>query len=380
MGKSKIIKGRLAVLFTLVFLLGVFSTALTVLAEKFETFPVPEECMEQVRKEGNKLYLYDWAEWWPEELYENFEKEFGIDIVRDHFSSAEEVIAKFKLHPEAKYDVVCDIGTRSFQVLKMLGIPQKINPNWIPNVHKYVPESTKKIVWFDPGYQYGIHTDFYLTGYAYNTKYIDENDPRIPHWDMLFEGKEYAGKITMLDNMEEVIGAALKYLGFSRNSDDEHELAMARDVLLRLKPWVIAYDSFPSRLVVEEEAWIAHMWTGDVWWVHQELPTLRAALPPEGTLIGMSCDFIPKGAPHPATAHLFLNYLYRPEVYLLRIKAVGYAPNHTLAAKLLPEEMKKWPGVVLSEEYLNRCEFVSPKAITGKGKELRMKIWEELRG
>jgi len=94
----------------------------------------------------------------------------------------------------------------------------------------------------------------------------------------------------------------------------------------------------------------------------------------------MSCDFIPKGAPHPATAHLFINYLYRPEVYLLRIKAVGYAPNHTLAAKLLPEEMKKWPGVVLSEEYLNRCDFVSPKAITGKGKELRMKIWEELRG
>jgi len=345
MGKSKIIKGRLAVLFTLVFLLGVFSTALTVLAEKFETFPVPEECMEQVRKEGNKLYIYDWPEWWPEEIYENFEKEFGIDIVRDYFASGDELVTKFKLHPEVGYDLA-QVGTRTCTQLKHLHVFQKINPNWIPNVNKYL---------------------------------LDENDPRIPHWDMLFEGKEYAGRITMIDNMYDVIGSALKYLGFSWNSDDEHELAMARDVLLRQKPWVIAYDSQPARVVVEEEAWIVHNWLGDAWWLHQRLPAIKAALPPEGTNIGIDSLAIPKGAPHPATAHLFLNYIFRPEVYALLMETIGHTPTHTVADKLLPEEMKKWPGVFPSEEYLNRCEFMSPKIITGKGKELRMKIWEELK-
>jgi len=377
MNKYKIMKSRLVILFTLIFLLGVFSTTLTALAEKFETFSVPKECMEQVRKEGNKLYMYDWAEWWPEEIYEGFSKEFGIQIVRDNYASAEEMVTKFKLHPEAKYDLVI-AGTREFLQLKELGVLQKINHNWIPNVNKYLPERTKK-AWYDPGYQYSVATDLYFVGYAYNTKYVDENDPRIPHWDMLFEGKEYAGRITMLDNMYEVIGSALKYLGFSYTSDDEKELAMAREVLLRQKPWVVAYDSWPKRLVLEEEAWIAHIWVGDAYFLHQELPAIKGALPPEGTLMGVDSLVIPKGATHPAAAHLFINYLFRPEVNALLIKTIGYAPNHTVAGKLLPEEMKKWPGVSPSEEFLDRCEFTNPRAYTGKGKKLRMKIWEELK-
>ena len=377
MGKSKIIKGRLAVLFTLVFLLGVFSTALTVLAEKFETFPVPEECMEQVRKEGNKLYIYNWAEWWPEEIYEGFSKEFGIQIVEDNFASVDELVTKFKLHPEARYDLIPP-GTRSFSELKNLGIPQKINHDWIPNVNKYLLETVKKAS-YDPGYQYSVGYNIYFTCYGYNTKYVDENDPRIPHWDMLFEGKEYAGKISMINSMYDTIGSALKYLGFSWNSDDEHELAMARDVLLRQKPWVVAYDSWPRRLVLEEEAWIVHNWNGDIRFLHQDLPALKAAVPPEGTEMGIDSLVIPKGAPHPATAHLFINYLFRPEVNALLLEGINFASTHAVASELFPEELKKWPGICPSEELLNRCEFISLKAYTGKGKELRMKIWEELK-
>jgi len=41
--------------------------------------------------------------------------------------------------------------------------------------------------------------------------------------------------------------------------------------------------------------------------------------------------------------------------------------------------MLDWPGVITSKEYLEKCEFVDPKAITGKGLELRVKIWEEVK-
>ena len=88
----------LVFLFCLVFSLSGFSSALA--AGKYKDFPVPKECMDQVRKEGSKLAIYDWAEWWPEELFKNFEKEFGIKVTRDHYADTEEMVTKIKLNPK----------------------------------------------------------------------------------------------------------------------------------------------------------------------------------------------------------------------------------------------------------------------------------------
>ena len=340
-------------------------------------FPVPKECMDQVRKEGNRLNIYDWAEWWPEEIYEGFSKEFGVKITRDNFASEDELLTKFKLNPKAQYDLAL-AGTRIFLQLKELDILQKLNHDWIPNVNQYLPEETKN-AWYDPGYNYTAETERYFVGYAYNTKYVDPKDPRIPSWKLLFEGEDYKGRMTMIEGMYIVIGSALKYLGFSYNSDDESELMKAREVLLRQKPWVMAYDAWPKRLVLEEEAYITHCWIGEAWFYHQDMETIRGALPPEGTMVGTDSLVIPKHAPHPAAAHLFINYLFRPKVNATLIEGIGYAPNHTVTASLLPEEMREWPGVQPSTEFLGKCEFISPKAFTGRGLELRTKIWEELK-
>jgi len=347
---------------------------------KEEPVPVKEGVMDQmelVQQEGNKLNIYDWAEWWPEEIYEGFSKEYGIKIVRDNFASVDEMITKFKLNPNIDYDLTLP-DTRGFIQMKELGVLQELNHEWLPNVEKYLPEETKK-AWFDSGYRYSVATDLYFVGYSYNTKYIDKDNPLIPSWKLLFESPEYAGKITMLDSMYNAIGTALIYLGYSYNSDNEEELMQARDVLLKQKPSVMAYDEWPKRLVLEEESLITHTWIGEAWFFHQDLETIEGALPVEGTLMGVDVLVIPKGAKHPAAAHLFMDYIFRPEINALLIETIGYAPNHTEAAKYLPEEMKKWPGVIPSEEYLQKCEYISPKAYTGKGLELRMKIWEELK-
>lgn len=100
----------------------------------------------------------------------------------------------------------------------------------------------------------------------------------------------------MLDTMYNAIGSALKYLGFSVNSDDEGELMMAKEVLLRQKPWVMAYDSYPKRLIFEEEVLVAQTWVGDAWFYHLELEAIKGALPPEGTLMGIDSLVVPKGA------------------------------------------------------------------------------------
>ena len=341
-------------------------------------YPVPKECMDQVRKEGNKLNIFDWAEWWPEKIFEGFSEEFGVKVTRDHYASADEVVSKFKLNPKAPYDLVTGNSPHHFLQMKEIGVLRKINHDWIPNVNHYLTERIKNLEQ-DPGYQYSVIDAIYFTTYVYNKKYVDPNDPRVGSWKLLFEGKDFAGRMTMIESWFESIGSALKYLGFSYVSDDEAELMKAREVLLRQKPWLMAYDAWPSRLVLEEEAWISHLWSGDGWFLHKNNPNVMSVLPSEGTYMGTDTSFLPIGGPHPATSHLFLNYLFRPQVYALLIETIAYAPVHKGALDLLSEELKAWPGVLPSEDYMDKCDVIDPKAVSGKGLELRTKIWEDVK-
>jgi len=338
-------------------------------------FPVPRDCFEQAMKEG-KLNIYDWAEFWPEEIFMNFEKEFGIKITRDHFASTAEMVAKIKLHPEAEYDW-SSLGMTAFYPLEELGLLKKINWDWLPNIKKYGPEEVKKL-WREIGAEeYGVFWDLPLSSFVYNAKYV--KGP-LPSWKTILEPDEkYKGRITMLDNMYENIGCVLLYLGYSINSDDEEELEEAKKLLLRQKPYVIAYDSWPKRLLLEEEAWISRSWTGDAWVMHQELKDLRTLLPEEGTILALDVWMLPIGGPHPAAAHLFMNYLYRPQVNALLFETIGYTPAHTVTPKLLSEELRNWPGTVIPEGYLAKCQAFTGNVFTGKALKLRTEIWEELK-
>ncbi len=374
MKRMKLLVCGLVFLFTGVLCFGILSETLA----EYKDYPVPKECMDQVRKEGSKLNLYDWAEWWPEKLFKDFEEEFGVKITRDNFASGNEMITKLKLNPKAPYDMINGTGPTDFLRLKNLGLLQKINHDWIPNVNAYLIDSIKNLS-FDPGYQYSVSDSIYFTNYVFNKKYVDPNDPNIDSWKILFEGEKYAGKMTMINSPIDLAGSALKYLGYSWFSDNEEELMKAKEVLLRQKPRVIAYDSWPKRLLLEEEAWISNMWSGDSWFLSQEDKNLMGALPREGCDMGTDLSVIPIGSTHPATAHLWLNYLFRTEVYALLINTIAYTPVHKAALPLLDKEMLKWPGAQPSEEYIKKCEFTDPKALTGKGFELRTKIWEDLK-
>jgi spermidine/putrescine transport system substrate-binding protein len=198
--------------------------------------PVPRECFDQAMKEG-QLNIYDWAAWWDEDLYNDFSKIFGIKIVRDNFANYEEMLTKYKLNPNLKYDFVIP-GPRAFDQMKAIGLVSKLNHDWLPNVNKNIRPSFKQMA-FDPGYQYTILYGLSMAGYIVNTSFVDKKDPRLGHWAFLFEAPKDLpshGKLVIRDNMYSVIGAALQYLGYSLNSVDEKELMEAKKALLDIKP------------------------------------------------------------------------------------------------------------------------------------------------
>ena len=336
-------------------------------------YPVPRECFEQALEEG-KLDLYDWAGWWPEEIYDDFSEEFGIEVTRSYLASEEEVKTKFSLYPETPFDLVLGFSIETLAHLREVGAVQQINHDWIPNVFEYIPEKLIEME-YDPGWKYSVSHYINFPGYLYNTKYVD--DPRIPSWAVLFEPEEECkGKIVLPNEMYKPIGAALKYLGYDFFSDDEAELMEAKELLLQLKPHVMTFDSWPRAALLGDECWISTLGYGDGWFLHEEYEAIVPALPAEGTKLGIGLICNPIGSPNPAAAHLFLNYLFRPEVNALLIETIRYTPTHTAVPELLSEEVLRI--VTPPEGYLEKCDLFDPRAATGRGLELRTAIWEEL--
>lgn len=341
--------------------------------------PVPRECFEQAMEEGHLVWS-DWVEWWPDEIHEDFAKEFGIEVRRDHHASHDEALTKFKLNPDAAYDLVQGMGTEGAIKAVEMGITSKVIWEWVPNMVKYLPETTKEKDWLDLGINDDIFIfGFFVEGMTYNKKLVD--DPRVPSWGILFEPLEkYRGRICVADNANLVIGNVLTYLGYSRNSVNEAELMEAKEVLLKLKPYIIGYDIYPSRLLFAEEALIAHAGcSADTFVMRHDKEDLWFALPAEGSTKGFDTIFMPPNPPNKAAAHLFMNWLYRPDNYLSLIEWIGHSPTHTGIMDRLSKELLEFPGVVFPEGYLEKSEYPTTASLTGKGLELRRQVWEELK-
>ncbi len=341
-------------------------------SDKYLNYEPSQAVIDQAKKIG-KIHIYDWAEWWPEELYTGFEKKYGIKIVRDNYSSSDEMNAKFKLDPNLPYDLV-SIGSGGLMILREYGVLKKLNHEWLPNISNYLMDDFK-----GKDFEYYAPTSMYLTGIAYNSNAVDPNTKDLDSWKIMFEKNKFAGRMTALNDSYENVGSALIYLGYNPNSTDEKELKKATDLLLKQKKNLIAYTDYPDRMFAEQETVLSTMWAGDVWWVAQDLPNVKLSLPKEGTMMGYDGLVIAKGGKNPAAAHLFLNWIFSPKNHAILIEGIGYSPTHKATPHLLSDEVLAYPSMNVSSEYLKKCVLVNYDAAVGKGRAQRAKIWEELK-
>jgi putrescine transport system substrate-binding protein len=70
----------------------------------------------------------------------------------------------------------------------------------------------------------------------------------------------------------------------------------------------------------------------------------------EGTLAWFDLWFIPADAPHPDNAHLFLNYLLRPEVAAAISDETRYATPNPKAMLLVQPDVRNNPAVYPPED------------------------------
>jgi spermidine/putrescine-binding protein len=180
------------------------------------------------------------------------------------------------------------------------------------------------------------------------------------------------GRMTMLDDGREVLGAMLRMRGHSLNSTEPAALDTAKADALVAKPHLAAYVSAPVKgQLVAGDIWMAQLWNGDTRQAQLENPRIAFALPEEGSLIWTDYVVIPRTAPHPHSAYAFLEYILRPEVGAGISEATGYgSPNRAAISRM------RDPIPYPSADQLERLEYQSDLGPAGA---LWDRVWTEVK-
>ncbi|MDX9801628.1 MAG: spermidine/putrescine ABC transporter substrate-binding protein [Spirochaetia bacterium] len=316
------------------------------------------------------LYIYNWSDYVKEDLITRFEKENNCKVIMDFFDSNESMFAKLKAGASG-YDIVFPTAYM-VQVMSHDGMLSEIDHSKIPNIvnidEKYLPFA------LDSGMKYSVPYMLSNTGLGYLSDRVD--DSFIPSWG-IFGDARYAGRMTMLNDMRESIGAALKYLGYSMNSTNPDELEKAGDLLISWKKNLAKFeaDQYKNGLVSEEFI-ITHGYSGDIFQVMEENDKIAYEIPIEGTTVSCDSMVLLKDSKNIDLAYAFINYMLEPEVAAENIEYVYYIAPNKPAYELVSEEIKNEPAVFLSNEMLMKSEVLLD---LGEDNLLYSKIWDKVK-
>ncbi len=320
----------------------------------------PSGATDAVTDSQSVLNVYNWSDYIDPTVVPAFEKEYGIKVNYDVFDSNEVVETKL-LAGHTGYDVV--VPSASFlQRQIQAGVFQKLDKSLLPNLKNLDPAITHIIEVHDPGNQYSVNYLWGTSGIGYNEAKIQQALPSAPvdSLAMFYDPKVIRSfkdcGVSILDAPDEVVGTVLIYLGRNANSEAPEDLKAAEQVLLSIRPYVRYVNS--SRYIeglANGDLCLALGWSGDVGQARARARDngkgvqIRYNIPREGAIMFFDMLAIPADAPHPKNAHLFINYLLRPEVAAKNSTLMHYATSNAAAYSLIDPSVYNDRGIYPSE-------------------------------
>jgi len=326
-------------------------------------------------KLADEIFLYTWVEYIDPELKTQFETECGVKVTETNFDSNETLLATLQAGG-ANYDIVVP-SDYMVQIMVSEGMLMELDWNVITNIKNMEPLNVN--IYFDPEQKYVVPYFFGTSGFAVDTNAVTDVKNS---WSMMFDpNSPYCGKISMLDDERETIGAALMYLGYSINDTDPAHLEEAKNQLIEQSKCVKAYDSQTNDdLIISGETVLGHIWTGDAILAGDPATGGREGIvyviPSEGCTIWQDNMAVPVGAPNAYTAMVFMNYLNYPEIAAQNAEWVGYGTPNAAAKEHIDPEMLANEGIYPPAEVAAHLQWIED---VGDALELYDRIWTEFK-
>jgi spermidine/putrescine transport system substrate-binding protein len=317
---------------------------------------------------STRLFVYNWTYYTPDTILRKFEQEYGVTVVYDTYTSNEELYAKL-LTGGTGYDLVFPSGDYVSIMIKQ-GMLEKLDQSKLQNMGNLDPMVLQKAV-YDPGMDYAVPYFFGAAGIAVNTARVPEYEKS---WT-IFGRTDLRDKMTMLDDMREVLGDALCSLGYSVNTVDPAEIAAARDLVNTVwKPNLLKFDAEAvGKGFANENFWVVQ---GYPEMVYEEISDeLRANtvffIPQEGGPAYIDSMCILKGARNTDLAYKFIDFIHRPDIYAEFTDYFGFPASANIPARAL----KKVTPYYTEEELRN----VELKDDMGENLQLYDDAWLTIR-
>lgn len=320
---------------------------------------------------SDKVYVYNWTEYLPEDVLEQFTKETGIEVIYSTYDSNETMYAKLKLIKDDGYDVVFP-STYFVSKMGSEGMLQPLDHSLLPNAKNLDPAVMNKP--YDPDNTYSVPYMWGSTGIGLNTGMIEKDT--VTSWKDLWR-PEFKGQLLLQDDMREVFHMALKIKGYSSNSTDPKEIEEAYLLLKELMPNVLLFNSDSPRLpYLAGEVNVGMIWNGEAWMAQEENPEIAYIYPKEGANFWVDSFVIPKTARNPGSAHAFINFMLRPDIAKVCVEENGYATPVRDALPLLEENVRSSRTIFPPQEIVNQGEFQKD---VRDALQIYQQFWEKLR-
>jgi putrescine transport system substrate-binding protein len=291
--------------------------------------------------------FYNWSDYIDPAVIEAFTRETGIKLRYDTFDANETLETKL-LAGKSGYDVVVPTGY-FLQRQIAAGVFQKLDKSKLPNLVNAWPDIAGRLAFYDPGNQYAVNYMWGTTGIGYNVKKMQEvlgPAGKIDSWDAVFRPDALARfkgcGIHMLDSVDDIVPAALHYVGLDPNSTQPKDLDRAADLIGKIRPLVRKFHSSEYlNALASGEICLVVGWSGDIKQAQKRAAEARNgveigyAIPREGAQMFFDNLAIPKDAANVAEAHELINYLLRPEVAAKNTDLVQYANGNLASQKLI---------------------------------------------
>lgn len=311
--------------------------------------------------EEKVLNVYNWSDYLAPDTIPNFEKETGIKVRYDIFDSNEILHAKL-IARKTGYDIV--VPSSNWAKLQIEGgLFQKLDRSKLTNWQNLDPAILQQMRAFDPGNAYLVDWLWSYTTVGINVDKVKQalGDTPMPDnaWDLIFNSlytrKLKSCGITMLDTSSEVFPIALHYLGRDPYSKNWSDYQAAYAMLKKVRPDIKRFNSGGQiEDLASGQVCVALGWAGDFNLARKRsienklAQNIVALLPKTGGLMFMDTMAIPADAPHPNNAHLFINYIMRPQVHASLTNALSFANPNKAATAFVDETIKRNATIFLA--------------------------------
>ncbi len=314
------------------------------------------------------LHVYTWENYFAPEAIRLFEEKTDCVVDFTYYESNETMFEV--LHDGGGYDVITPSGN-SATALYNEGYLLPLDHALLPNL-RYL-DTTSRSMALDPDMVYSVVYTVTVTGVGYNTRLVPPDAPGT--WD-IFSDPRLRKSMSMLNDMRETLGAALREFGFSINSTNREEVVRAGKLLGMWKRNIARFEVNGAVEALDNGSLLAiQAYNGDIANLMRTNPDIGFFVPTTGSAINLDAFVIPADSEEPELAHAFINHFNDPAIAAMNMDFTCYYQPIPAAVEKLPQSLLDNSAFAISNKTIENCELIRN---LGENREMYDEVWADV--